>query len=120
MGDFNDPPESACMQHVTGASLCNLFPNDKPSATEGSQKYRSKWSRLDQILVHSRMTVSEPEATLQVVKGSACTFSPSFLFIDDKKWKGKRPLRSYYGFKYEAGYSDHLPVVADFIVLPPK
>ena len=115
MGDFNDEPGSECMRQITaGGSLLNLFPAVRPSGSRGSQKYRGDWSQLDQILVHRRMT--DPAARMRLVHGSARTFSPSFLLTDDRTWLGKRPRRTYYGYKYEAGYSDHLPVTADFIV----
>lgn len=42
---------------------------------------------------------------------------PSFLLIKDKTWRGERPFRTYYGFKYEGGYSDHLPLIVDFLLL---
>jgi endonuclease/exonuclease/phosphatase family metal-dependent hydrolase len=114
MGDFNEEPESACMQTVTGDILFNPFASAKPSSTRGSQKYQGEWSQLDQIIIHRRM--NQPEAGMQFVPGSARTFAPSFLLIDDKTWRGQRPWRTYHGFRYEAGYSDHLPVIADFVV----
>jgi endonuclease/exonuclease/phosphatase family metal-dependent hydrolase len=114
MGDFNDDPNSQCMRRVIGDSLLNLFASGKPVSRRGSQKYQSEWSQLDQIIIHRRMNSSD--SPMQLVPGSARTFSPSFLLIDDKTWRGKRPWRTYHGFKYEAGYSDHLPVIADFLI----
>ena len=34
----------------------------------------------------------------------------------DKTWRGVRPFRTYYGFKYEGGFSDHLPLTVDFLI----
>lgn len=48
-------------------------------------------------------------------EGSAHVFAPSFLLKPDKTWRGIRPFRTYYGFKYEGGYSDHLPLRVTFI-----
>lgn len=112
MGDFNDNPESRCMQLVSGKTLYNLFAGKK-----GSHKYQGEWSQLDQIII-SR-TMLSTEATMRVIPGSAQNFSPSFLFTKDKTRRGKRPLRTYHGYKYEAGYSDHLPVMADFLLSLP-
>ncbi|MDR1402904.1 MAG: endonuclease [Tannerellaceae bacterium] len=109
MGDFNDSPGSRCMKLVTGNSLQNLFADAK-----GSHKYQGEWSQLDQIIVHQAML--SPQARMKVIPGSAQNFSPSFLFVQDKTWRGIRPRRTYYGYKYEAGYSDHLPVLADFLI----
>lgn len=114
MGDFNEEPGSKCMQQLAGGNLLNLFAGVGTASAYGSQKYGGEWSQLDQILIHRRM--NEPETSLRLVSGSAHTFSPDFLLIDDRTWRGKRPWRTYYGFRYEGGYSDHLPVIADFVV----
>ena len=115
MGDFNEEPGSKCMQLISaGGNLLNLFRVSRPAGARGSHKYRGDWSQLDQILIHRRM--NKPAASMRIVPGSARTLSASFLLTDDQTWLGKRPRRTYYGFKYEAGYSDHLPVIADFIV----
>ncbi|MDH6305106.1 endonuclease/exonuclease/phosphatase family metal-dependent hydrolase [Parabacteroides sp. PF5-5] len=109
MGDFNDPPESRCMQWLIGDDFTNLF-----TGKGGSHKYQGEWSQLDQIVVHRNLT--KPDSRMKVVEESARNYSPSFLFIKDKTWRGERPFRTYHGFKYEGGYSDHLPVLADFFV----
>jgi predicted extracellular nuclease len=114
MGDFNDEPGSRSMQGLEGGVLVNLFSASGAAAAQGSHKYRGDWSQLDQILIHRRM--SGPEAGMRFVSGSARTFSPSFLLTGDPVWRGKRPLRTYHGYRYEAGYSDHLPVIADFVI----
>jgi endonuclease/exonuclease/phosphatase family metal-dependent hydrolase len=112
MGDFNDPPSSRCMKLVAGNNLQNLSAGGK-----GSHKYQGEWRQLDQIIVHHSMV--SPKAKMKVAPGSARNFSPSFLFTKDKTWRGIRPCRTYYGYKYEAGYSDHLPVLADFLLSLP-
>ncbi|MDR1201850.1 MAG: endonuclease [Tannerellaceae bacterium] len=112
MGDFNDSPDSRCMKLVTGNNLQNLF-TDKT----GSHKYQGEWSQLDQIIIHRSM--SSPKARMKLIPGSIQNFSPSFLLTKDKTWRGIRPCRTYYGYKYEAGYSDHLPVLADFLLYLP-
>lgn len=43
-------------------------------------------------------------------------FAPGFLLTKDKTWRGVRPFRTYYGFKYEGGFSDHLPLTVDFLI----
>jgi endonuclease/exonuclease/phosphatase family metal-dependent hydrolase len=122
MGDFNDEPQSACMNMTGGGDggiLCNLFASGEPSLARRSHKYQSEWSQLDQIMILHRMKSPEGGASVQLVPGSAGVFSPPFLLVDDKVWRGKRPRRTYHGFRYEAGFSDHLPVIADFIILSP-
>ena len=107
LGDFNDLPRSECMQYLTATNLIL-------STTEGSHKYQGNWQQIDHILIHRRM--STPEPNMQLIPNSARTFAPSFLLVEDKTWLGQRPHRTYYGYKYEAGYSDHLPILADFLI----
>jgi hypothetical protein len=38
------------------------------------------------------------------------------LLKDDTRWLGKKPFRTYEGFKYNGGFSDHLPVYVDIIL----
>jgi endonuclease/exonuclease/phosphatase family metal-dependent hydrolase len=119
MGDFNDNPDDESLVHTLHAMppesvadrdtvaeskpyLVNLFYHEK-----GSQKYQDKWSQLDQIIVNRRLLQ-------HLIPESAQTFRSAFLLKDDNVWRGQRPLRTYHGYKYEKGFSDHLPVIADF------
>ncbi|MDR3269087.1 MAG: endonuclease [Tannerella sp.] len=114
MGDFNDTPVDKSIRRLTQSphpewTLTNLFAGTTLSGTEGSHKYQGEWSQLDQIMISASW-----QRFLKA--GSARVFNPPFLLTDDKTKRGKRPRRSYYGYKYEGGYSDHLPVVADFLL----
>jgi len=40
-------------------------------------------------------------------------FDADFLLVDDKKNPGKKLNRTFTGFNYNGGYSDHLPVYTD-------
>jgi predicted extracellular nuclease len=114
MGDFNDEPTDKSIRLLTKSAqpeyvLVNLFADKTALHAEGSHKYQGEWAQLDQMMV------SLPWKSF-LKAGGARVFNPSFLMTDDKSKRGKRPLRSYYGFKYEGGFSDHLPVVADFLL----
>ena len=109
MGDFNDTAEDETLTSVLGAqpfpsdsihdlSLYNLF-----TSAQGSHKYQGMWHQLDHILVNGRLA-------RQLLSGSAEVLRHPFLLTRDKTWRGVRPFRSYYGFRYEGGYSDHLPL----------
>ncbi|MDD4515948.1 endonuclease [Massilibacteroides sp.] len=104
MGDFNDIPQDKSLSFLVNPepALFNLFYHAK-----GSHKYRDTWSQLDQIIVNSTLHQHLKENSPHV-------FMPSFLLTKDKTWRGKRPLRTYHGYKYEKGFSDHLPIMADF------
>ncbi|RHL10332.1 MULTISPECIES: endonuclease/exonuclease/phosphatase family protein [Bacteroides] len=126
MGDFNDYPDNASVSKIVSAKAP---PQDKSSlqpqrfyhllarkaATQkdfGSYKYQGEWGLLDHIIVSG--TLLQPDADFCTSESKADIFRPSFLLTDDKKYGGVQPFRTYYGMKYQNGYSDHLPAWADF------
>ena len=56
------------------------------------------------------------ESSMHIIPESIHIFAPDFLLTKDKTWRGVRPFRTYYGFKYEGGFSDHLPLTVDFLI----
>ncbi len=115
MGDFNDEPEDHSIQDVllaekdarSGRTLINLCRPEDAAPAEGSIKYRGLWYRFDQVMV------SAPLA--QSACGESCrVYAPFFLLTGDSRYTGHRPCSTYRGYRYEGGFSDHLPVVADF------
>ena len=127
MGDFNDTPQDRGPAEILQAhpftshtqspatqepAYYNLFAHPRKGQPQGSHKYQGAWSQLDQIIVSQ--TFLAPGATLRIVPESIRIFAPDFLLTNDKTWRGLRPFRTYYGFKYEGGFSDHLPLIVDF------
>ena len=78
----------------------------------GSYKYQGEWGLLDHIIVSG--TLLQPDTDFCTAEDKADVFHSSFLLTEDKKYGGVQPFRTYYGMKYQGGYSDHLPVWADF------
>jgi len=115
MGDFNDTPSNISLSEILkaqpisqvieqkGLQLFNLFHNAK-----GSHKHHGKWLQIDHIIISETLIPYLQQQSVQ-------TFAPEFLLINDKTWQGKRPKRTFYGFKHEGGYSDHLPLLSTFI-----
>ncbi|MCD7977702.1 MAG: endonuclease [Tannerellaceae bacterium] len=131
MGDFNDEPTDKSIREVLNAcplsgpdpssrnhfspdGLYNLIPQKNKMHITGTHKYQGSWAQLDQIILNGRWF--EPSSSLQVKPGSCRIFTPDFLFIADRTWKGIRPKRTFHGFRYEGGYSDHLPLITDFLL----
>jgi endonuclease/exonuclease/phosphatase family metal-dependent hydrolase len=113
MGDFNDTPADTSIRALTvsaspARTLLNLFADRAALNAGGTYKYRGEWSQIDQMMVSKSWR-------RYLKEGSPRIFSEPFLMTEDKS-KGLRPKRSYYGFKYEGGFSDHLPIVADFLL----
>lgn len=121
MGDFNDTPKDKSICETLGAkplsqpyettSLYNMFHQFEGNAYLGTHKYQSQWSVLDQIIVSGSFFTSG-----LLKPSSAYIFRAPFLLEEDKKNMNFRPKRTYNGLKYNAGYSDHLPVIIDFVV----
>ena len=47
-------------------------------------------------------------------------FNADFLLEPDEKYTGKRVNRTYIGFKFHGGYSDHLPIYIDLKIRKEK
>ncbi len=118
MGDFNDYPNNRSMQEVLGAAkpkkpyennnLYNLMFSIH-EAGKGSHKHNGEWGALDQIIVSGNLLTNE-----QFKCTKAQVFEADFLLVDDEKFLGKQPFRTYNGMKYQGGFADHLPVYVDF------
>ena len=94
MGDMNSNPQ----EDIQGVN--NMMMNWK-GVGYGTHKHQGTWSFLDQFYVSSALRT----------QASARIFSPEWLLEQDEKYLGYRPKRTFIGFRYHAGYSDHLPIV---------
>lgn len=116
MGDFNDRSENESISRLVADSLaCQLFLltlSCSNQEVKGTIKYQGKWDYFDHLIV-SRPLVNEKGKL--AVQGTASVFAPGFLLEKDEKFNGVKPFRTFIGFKYNGGVSDHLPVYVDFI-----
>lgn len=100
MGDFNDTAESGSV-----AGLCNSCKLENLTAKVGGTiKFKGKWETIDLML-------ASPSAAQTIVPAEV--FRPAFLLEDDKSFMGEKPRRTNVGPRYNAGASDHLPIIAD-------
>jgi predicted extracellular nuclease len=113
MGDFNDEPSDKSLSKVlVRDDLYNLsLPVSQHSYT-GSYKFGDQWNFLDQIIVSNHLV--NAQNALHVTEKKATIFQADFLLTDDRTHGGKRPKKTFNGWRYEGGYSDHLPVYVDF------
>ena len=116
MGDFNDYPTSKQVQRNFSGYVNLMLPLQKAlmkgQLSYGSHKYAGEWGFLDHFLVNVSMT--DTLQTVHVVNPRS--FAMPFMLIDDEKRLGVRPKRSRYGYQYEGGYSDHLPILLDLMI----
>ena len=94
MGDMNTHPQND-LQGMTNLML----PIQKTGY--GTHKYQGIWTCLDQFYLSHSIA---PKAT-------ATIYSPQWLLQQDTKYLDYQPHRNYIGFRYNNGYSDHLPIV---------
>jgi predicted extracellular nuclease len=121
MGDLNDYPDNVSLTDVLRAnrnfdkiiqdSLYNLSSFLEQSKKIGSHKFDGEWGILDQIIVSGALLNKKDK--LFTKKENASIFNADFLLEDDENYSGKTNFRTYIGFKYHGGYSDHLPVFLD-------
>jgi len=118
VGDFNDNPEDETMSVILRAEkleqplieerLYNLFYDVNYSKT-GTLKYQSQWFIFDQIIVSGSLLSAG--SGLYTKPENAKIAALPFLLEEDRKFGGEKPFRTYSGFSYNAGFSDHLPVI---------
>jgi hypothetical protein len=69
---------------------------------------------IDQVIV-SKGLLSDKEG-IYTEPNLLRIFKPDFLLKKDPKYPGYSPFSTYRGYKYQGGFSDHLPVILDLKV----
>ena len=123
MGDMNDYPDTKSLGRAMcfGQNLHNLMAPlqrdlKRGKRAFGSHKYDGKWGFLDQVWINDGLlpkSVEPVDGQYAVWVDSAEVVCLPFLLTEDVSHLGHRPFRSYYGYRYEGGFSDHLPVRVD-------
>ena len=121
MGDFNDYPNNKSLTKALKASepnkdiinneLYNLASILETKSSIASHKYKGIWGMLDQFIVSGALM--NTNGILQAQPNNMFLFAPNYLLETDNSYKGIRPCRTYIGYKYHGGFSDHLPVYLD-------
>lgn len=124
MGDFNDYPNDESLSVTLGAGsikgnvapkkLYNLFYHRVGEKDVGTYRYRGKWNYLDQFIVSGSLLGKS--RTINIKENTAHIYTSGFLMEKDNKYGGEKPFRTYSGFKYLGGVSDHLPIYLDLII----
>jgi hypothetical protein len=121
MGDFNDDPADESLAEILGAKspshkenlagLYNLMLKKQDDWPDGSLKFRETWNTFDQFIVSGELL--NPESALRISQDGGRIFHTSFLLEEDEIYLGLKPCRTFNGYKYQGGFSDHLPVIID-------
>ena len=119
-GDFNCNPNDPAIRLLTGREKNNLLHDsaeivnlneDYPLSSEGTYRYNGIWDMFDQIMVSGWMLKS-PKG-LYTSQTLFRIFKHDFLLKKDTRFPGYSPFSTYRGYKYQGGFSDHLPVLLD-------
>ena len=97
MGDMNSAPK----EDISG--LKNRMYDVQCTIYKGTHKYQGQWTCLDQFYVSAAMD------SLSHVR----IYDAEWIQEADEKYMGLKPKRTYNGFRYQNGYSDHLPIVLE-------
>lgn len=118
MGDFNDnPSDSSIKDYLIGQKplcetgnkkLVNLASPPDSGLVRGTHKYQRHWSVFDQFVVSDNLV--NGDFSWQVHGAKMTIVSEKFLLEEDQKYYGVKPFRTYNGYHYQNGFSDHLPV----------
>lgn len=128
IGDFLDPPNAKTILSCLNAkeiedvdseikgnkSLYSLFPSSR-FTEEGTYKNGSDWYIYDQAFVSQKLLDPAHSIRLTSLK-SGILFSP-FLLQKDKIYGGLKPFGMYEKTYFQKGYSNHLPIYIDLVVL---
>ncbi len=121
MGDLNDYPTDRSLieslkantefDNIKSDKLYNLSYYLQEVKKEGTHKYNGQWGVLDQIVVSGALL--DTVGSIYTTPDDAHVFKAAFLMEPDDKFTGERPNRTYIGFKFHGGFSDHLPTYVD-------
>ena len=116
MGDFNDTPTDDSLAKILeakasdnpeqGGEVINLS-SEWMSGEIQTIKSKYSWDVFDQFMVSDYFL--EKNTCFEFLKVEI--FKAGFLLETDVAFGGFKPKRTYVGFKYQEGFSDHLPVL---------
>jgi len=123
MGDFNCTPDDPAIKVLT-TDLSERGKNNEPllvnlalpdrSPISGTYRFQGTWELLDQMIVTRWLL--ESGYGLYTDKKLFRIFKDEFLLKVDGSYPGLSPFPTYRGYRYQGGYSDHLPVLLDLLL----
>ncbi len=121
MGDFNDEPSDISLLDVLRAKIpdyqfsdTTLYNLSVKQNGLGTHKYRGVWGILDQFVVSGALL--NGNKGYKVSKLGFNIFSYNYLLEKDERYTGAKPKSTYSGYRYNDGFSDHLPVFIDLYI----
>jgi len=94
MGDMNTAPTQD-IKGLTNKMITLQADN------QGTHKHQGQWTCLDQFYCSPAVDSIS----------SAAIYNAEWIMENDDKYLGLKPKRTYIGFRYQNGFSDHLPII---------
>ena len=95
MGDMNSEPQDDLQGLVN-----RMAKGERLGANvKGTHKYQGHWTCLDQFYTSPK------------IEGDVRIYDAEWIMEPDEKYMGLKPKRTYNGYRYQDGFSDHLPIV---------
>ncbi len=113
-GDFNAAPDDNVVREISdpyasGLSMVNLSVGIGKG--QGTYRYRGTWEAIDQFIVSQSLLDSR--SGIYTSGEYLRIFSPDFLLRKDPVYPGMSPYSAWRGYKFQGGFSDHLPVLLE-------
>lgn len=124
-GDFNDQPTDESLRVILNACIPVNAPDETTLYNLSVQwmddnirtlKHQSQWSVFDQIIVSGSLL--DTSKSFYTQPGLATVVRSPYLLEEDTSYGHLRLFRTYYGYRYRGGFSDHLPVLLQFKTNP--
>jgi endonuclease/exonuclease/phosphatase family metal-dependent hydrolase len=105
-GDFNASLDSHSLRHLLSCGLVSATKDVQGThGARSNYRYQGLWEQIDHIFVSQ---------SLQPFIVSSYVNDAPFLIEEDTRYGGVKPFRTYNGYSYQPGFSDHLPLVVHF------
>jgi len=114
-GDFNCTPDDneirSLVEHGQKRLSLTDLSGHLADEGQGTYRYRGTWEMIDQVIVSGALLTSGKGLFTRT--DMLTIFRPEFLLKKDPKYPGLSPYATYVGYRYQGGFSDHLPVLLD-------
>jgi endonuclease/exonuclease/phosphatase family metal-dependent hydrolase len=106
-GDFNDYADSPVLRQLCRQGLHNATANARGryGKAQATYRYQGEWQSLDHVLLSPILYNKVDTAYIN---------DAPFLLEEEPRYGGKRPYRTFQGYRHRQGFSDHLPLVVRF------
>lgn len=107
-GDFNDYSQNASIRLITDHGFKEVSRKAVGShGARGTYRFHGEWGSLDHIFCNDIMAERFYDCHIN---------DAPFLLEEERKYGGVKPFRTFLGPRYLGGFSDHLPIVAAFLI----